>query len=64
MLPHPTENQTNTISPTEGREKRTRPFIKIQTFRKPGNNRIRLFSITRSNYGKERQNGKSRTLRP
>ena len=64
MLPHPIESQTNTISPTEGREKRSRPINKIRTFRKTENTRRRLFCITRSNDGKERQNGKNCTRHP
>ena len=37
---------------------------KVRTSRTTRNNRRRLFRITRSNYGKERQDSKNRARRP
>ena len=61
MLSHTTKSQTITISPPERCKERTRPPNKIRTPRKTRNNRRRLFRITRSNYGKERQASRNRT---
>ena len=55
MLPYPTKSQTNTIPPTEKRDKRTRPTNKVRTPWKIRNNWKRLFRITRSNYGAVRK---------
>ena len=64
MLPHPAESQTDTVSFTKRRKKRTGPINKIRTSRTIRNNRRRLFCITRCNYGEERQDGKNRARRP
>ena len=64
MLTHPAESQTDTVPFTKRCKKRTGPINKIRTPRTTRNNRRRLFCITRSNYGKERQDGKNRARRP
>ena len=64
MLPYPTKRPTKTTPPTERREKRIRPTNKVRTSRKTGNNRRRLFCITRRNYSEKEQNSENRTSCP
>ena len=56
MLRNSTKRQTDTVSFTKRRKKRTGPINKIRTSRTTRKSRRRLFRITRSNHGEKRQN--------